>query len=141
MQHLTGTCGLGGVVAIDTNVLVRLLTGDHAAQYQASRRLFSSEDIFIPDSVVLETEWVLRAAYDLEPATVCEALRGVFGLENVTVANGEAVSQALDWYEDGLDFADALHLVLSKGQAVLKTFDTRFIKRARSLGACRVEKP
>jgi predicted nucleic acid-binding protein len=134
-------CGVGGVVAVDTNVLVRLLTGDPPAQYQASRKLFSSEHIFVPDSVVLETEWVLRAAYDLEPATVCAALRGVFGLENVTVANGEAVSQALDWHEAGLDFADALHLAFSKGHEVLKTFDAGFIKRARSLGACRVEKP
>jgi predicted nucleic-acid-binding protein len=134
-------CGAAGVVAVDTNVLVRLLTDDHPAQYRASRKLFSVEEIFIPDSVVLETERILRAAYDLEAVTVCEALRGVFGLENVTVANGEAVSQALDWYERGLDFADALHLALSKGHHALKTFDADFIKRARSLDACSVEKP
>lgn len=131
----------GGVVAVDTNVLVRLLTGDHPAQYQASRKLFSSESIFVPDSVVLETEWVLRAAYDLEPSAVCMALRKVFGLENVNVGNPEAVSRALDWHEVGLDFADALHLSLSSGHEVLKTFDTGFIKRARALGMGCVEKP
>jgi predicted nucleic acid-binding protein len=129
------------VVAVDTNVLVRLLTGDHPGQYKASRKLFSSEEIFVPDTVVLETAWVLRAAYELEPGTICEALRRVFGLQNVTLANGEAISQALDWHEAGLDFADAFHLALSKGHDVLKTFDTDFIKRARSLGTCRVEMP
>ncbi len=129
------------MVAVDTNVLVRLLTGDHPAQYRASRKLFSSTEIFVPDSVVLETEWVLRAAYDLDPRTVCEALRGVFGLQNVTVANGEAVSRALDWHEAGLDFADALHLALSKEHDVLKTFDAGFIRHARALDAGRVERP
>jgi predicted nucleic acid-binding protein len=129
------------VVAVDTNVLVRLLTGDHPAQYRASRKLFSAEDVFIPDTVVLETAWVLQAAYDLEPATICEALRRVFGLPNVTLANGEAVSNALDWHAAGLDFADAFHLALSKEHDVLKTFDGRLIRRARSLGTCRVEKP
>ena len=129
------------MVAVDTNVLVRLLTGDHPAQYRASRKLFAVEQVFIPDTVVLETAWVLRAAYDLEPATVCEALRRVFGLPNVSLANADAVARALDWHEDGLDFADAFHLALSSGHDVLKTFDAGFISAARSLGPCRVEKP
>lgn len=129
------------MVAVDTNVLVRLLTGDHAAQHKASRKLFASEDIFIPDTVILETAWALRAAYELQPSTICEALRRVFGLKNVALANGEAVAKALEWHEAGLDFADALHLALSKEHDVLKTFDTGFIKRARSLGLGGVEKP
>ena len=63
--------------SVDTNVLVRLLTGDNAAQFKASQALFNSEDIFIPDTVILETEWVLRAAYDLKPAAVGDAWRQV----------------------------------------------------------------
>lgn len=129
------------MVAVDTNVLVRLLTGDHPAQYRASRKLFAAEQVFIPDTVILETAWVLRAAYELEVATVCEALRRVFGLPNVSLANGEAVARALDWHETGLDFADAFHLALSAGHDAFKTFDAGFIRAARSLGNCRVEKP
>ena len=129
------------MIAIDTNVLVRLLTGDHPAQYQASLKLFSSEQIFIPDTVVLEAEWVLRAAYELEPAEVCESFRRLFGLENVTLANGQLIAQALAWHEQGLDFADALHLALCQEHEALKTFDADFIKRAKKLCACRVEKP
>ena len=53
------------MVAIDTNVLVRLLTADDAAQHRVALKLFSSNEKYIPDSVVLETEWVLRAAYRL----------------------------------------------------------------------------
>jgi predicted nucleic-acid-binding protein len=127
--------------SVDTNVLVRLLTGDNVAQYKASQALFGSEDIFIPDTVILETEWVLRAAYDLKPEAVCDALRKVFGLPNVTLANGQMVAQAIDWHESGLDFADAFHLALSQNHGSLKTFDADFIKRAKTLGNCRVEKP
>ena len=127
--------------AIDTNILVRLMTGDDTSQHQIALRLFATENIFIPDSVVLETAWVLRAAYDLPPALICEGLTKVFGLANVTVANGPQVAQAVAWHQAGLDFADAFHLSRSQGQESLKTFDRDFIKRAKSLGECRVEKP
>lgn len=129
------------MIAIDTNVLVRLLIADNASQYQASRRLFATQDIFIPDTVILETEWVLRAAYDLPPAAICDAFRRVFGLPNVTLANARRVVRAIAWHESGLDFADAFHLALSSEQPAIKTFDINFIKRAKNLSECRVEKP
>lgn len=129
------------MIAIDTNILVRLLTGDNPSQHKASHKLFSTEEIYIPDTVVLETEWVLRAAYDLDAAAVCNALRQVFGLKNVHLSNGRIVAQAIAWCEAGLDFADAFHLALSQDHDALKTFDMDFIKRAKSLSECRVEKP
>lgn len=129
------------MIAIDTNVLVRLLTADHPAQYKASRQLFSGGSLFIPDSVILEAEWVLRAAYDLAPAEICQAFRSVFGLPNVAVSNSQRVAEIIDWHEIGLDFADAFHLAVSADCESLKTFDAVFIKRARQLPACRVEKP
>lgn len=128
------------MAAIDTNVLVRYLTADDAAQYKASVRLFAKSAVFIPDSVVLEAAWVLRAAYGLRPAEICDALRQVFGLENVTLANARQVSQALAWHEGGLDFADAFHLAQSQQHDELKTFDAAFIKQAKGMGRCRVEK-
>lgn len=129
------------MIAIDTNVLVRLLTGDSPSQYKASDKLFSTEEIFIPDTVVLETEWVLRAAYDLNVTVICDALRRVFGLTNVHLANAQKVARAIAWHEAGLDFADAFHLALSQDCEALKTFDADFIKRSKSLSECRVEKP
>lgn len=131
----------GGVTAVDTNVVVRFLTGDNATQYSASRKLFSSAQVFIPDTVILETEWVLRAAYGLGAAEVCEAFRGVFGLRNVSLANPRPIAQAISWHEGGLDFADALHLASCQDHASLETFDGDFIRRARTLSDCRVEKP
>lgn len=129
------------MIAIDTNVLVRLLTRDDEAQYQASHKLFSSEEIFIPDTVILEAEWVLRYAYELNPMDICAAFRGVFGLQNVRLTHAQLVAQVISWHESGLDFADAFHLALSQTHEALKTFDDRFVKRAQKLTECRVEKP
>lgn len=129
------------MIAVDTNIIVRLLIRDDEAQFQASRRLFADSPVFIADTVILETEWVLRHAYDLTPDAVCQAMRKLFGLAQVHLNQPRLVSQALDWHEQGLDFADAFHLTLSQQHASLKTFDGKFIKRAASLTACRVELP
>lgn len=129
------------MVAIDTNVLVRLLVGDHAAQAKASRKLFAAEEIFIPDTVLLETEWVLRAAFGLAPGDICTAFRRVCGLRNVTVSDGRLVARVIDWHEAGFEFSGAFHLALSKDQEVLKTFDAGFIRTARTHTDRRVERP
>ena len=128
------------MIAIDTNVLVRLLVGDNPAQSKASHRLFATEDIFIPDTVLLETEWVLRAAFDLTSADICTAFRRVCGLRNVTVSDGQLIAQVIDWHEAGFDFADAFHLASCKDQDALKTFDAGFIRIARKHTDRRVER-
>lgn len=129
------------MTAVDTNIIVRLLTRDEIEQYHASRALFETEEIYIADTVILETEWVLRFAYEFEPKEICDSLRKLFGLPNVWLSNEFAVAQAITWHEAGLDFADAFHLALSQNQPTLKTFDVKFIKLAKDLSACRVEKP
>ncbi len=129
------------MIAIDTNVLVRLLVSDNPVQSMASQKLFASEDIFIPDTVLLETEWVLRAAFDLRPTDICTAFRRICGLHNVTVSNGQLVAQVIDWHEAGFDFADAFHLALSKDQDRFKTFDVGFIKNAKKHTDRHVERP
>lgn len=129
------------MIAVDTNVLVRLLTGDDPRQFAASKTLFASEQVFVPVSVLLETEWVLRAAYRLAPDDVCEAFACVLGLENVSTTDSARMAQAIAWHRQGLDFADAVHLALSAGLGKLKTFDAAFIRRAKGLSACKVERP
>ena len=129
------------MTAIDTNVLVRLLVADNPAQGMASQKLFASETVFIPDTVLLETEWVLRAAFDLSTADVCTAFRRVCGLKNVTLNDGRLFAQVIDWHEAGLDFADAFHLATSAGQDAFKTFDSDFIKKAKRHTDRCVERP
>lgn len=130
------------MIAVDTNVLVRLLVADDPVQQAASARLMRAHEVFVPDTVVVEVEWVLRFAYQFKPTQVVRGLRGLFGLPNVHLTQAAAVALALRWHEqEGLDFADALHLAQSQHLGVLKSFDRKFVRRAAGLGACRVEAP
>ena len=61
------------MIAVDTNVLVRLLTGDEPKQAAAARRLFASQPIWIAKTVLLETGWVLRSLYGFEQSAIREA--------------------------------------------------------------------
>jgi predicted nucleic-acid-binding protein len=129
------------MVVVDTNIIVRFLTQDDESQYQKSLEIFQTQSIFIPDTVILETEWVLRFAYKFKSNDVCEALRKVFGLPNVYLSNTNLIIQILEWYEVGLDFADAFHLAQSQNYTEFYTFDDKFVKRAKGLTSCEVKKP
>ncbi|WP_414578435.1 type II toxin-antitoxin system VapC family toxin [Anabaena sp. CCY 9402-a] len=129
------------MVAVDTNIIVRLLTQDDELQYRKSLEIFQNQNIFIPDTVVLETEWVLRFAYKFKPVEICTALRKLFGLPNVHLSNASLVFQALQWHELGLDFADAFHLAQSQNHAEFYTFDEKFVKKAKGLTSCEIKQP
>jgi predicted nucleic-acid-binding protein len=129
------------VRAIDTNVVVRLLTADDAVQAQTARAVVEAGDVFIGSTVVLETEWVLRAGYDFAAAEIAEGLRGLFGLAAVTLEEPIAVGLALDWMAAGMDFADALHVARSEHCSAFLSFDRNLVKRARGITSVPVESP
>jgi predicted nucleic-acid-binding protein len=129
------------VIAIDTNVLVRFLTRDDEGQFHKVVTMFAKNDIFIPATVILETEWVLRYSYDFSSETILDAFAKTFGLPNVKIPNPDAIAQTIDLARQGLDFADALHLALSRECKQFATFDTAFIKKAKGLSKCKVQKP
>lgn len=127
------------LVAIDTNVVVRYLTGDHPEQSARARELVDNREVFVPVTVVLEAEWVLRSAYRFHSHDVVRALRAFGGLPTVTISEAEAVAEALDHAEKGMDFADALHLESAARAVKLLTFDRRFATAAGSIAPGRVE--
>jgi predicted nucleic-acid-binding protein len=129
------------VRAIDTNVIVRFLTADDQGQAQAARRVFDAGEVFIGTTVVLETEWVLRAGYRFSLQEIGIALRGLGGLPGVTLEEPAEVAQALDWMGMGMDFADALHLARSGHCRAFVTFDQKLSKGAIGLRAIPVEAP
>jgi len=129
------------VIAVDTNIVVRLLTGDDQAQMARAREIFTATEIFIPETVILETEWVLRYAYDLSPATIHEGLLRLFGLPNVVLRDARAISQAFEGYRSGMDFADALHLALCGHCSELFTFDKKFVRSAAGSFQCKIRHP
>lgn len=118
------------MIAIDTNVVVRLLTNDDPAQAARAADLLARERVLVPKTVLLETEWVLRYSYELPPSVVLAAFRKLLGLPQVAAEDATAISRALELYEGGMDFADALHLAAARDATAFATFDTRLAKRA-----------
>ena len=123
------------MIALDTNILARYLLDDEPAQARAARRLLADAkaEYWIPVTVVLELAWVLRKT-DAPRNVVMERLRDLLSLRNVRVQNADLVFQALRWAAQGMDLADALHLVLSGKAERFVTFDEALVKQARKLG-------
>ena len=118
------------MIAVDTNVLVRLLTGDDPAQAARAAALFAQEHVFIPKSVLLETAWVLRYSYELDAGTILSAFRKLLGLPHVSAEDRGTLIDALAWYENGMNFADALHLASARAVDRFATFDVRLKRNA-----------
>jgi len=121
------------MISIDTNVLVRLLTGDDKVQAGRAKRLFSDEHIYITNTVILETEWVLHYAYAFPADDIAGAFSKLLGQQNVTIEDALHVAQAVNLLQKELDFADALHLVCSQNRP-FATFDKKLKTKATDAG-------
>jgi predicted nucleic-acid-binding protein len=122
------------MLAIDTNVIVRYLAGDHPTQSPRARELINGEPVFASVTVILEAEWVLRSAYGYQRPEVARALRALAGLPTVTVEDGSKVAAALDLAENGIDLADALHLSRTAHCDGFVSFDRKFVRAATEAG-------
>jgi len=123
------------VIAVDTNVLVRVITNDDPAQASRAAKLLARSDrVFVPKTVVLELEWVLRSGYGIDRQGIAAAIHRLQHLSNVEIEDDSIVALALTWYEAGMDFADGLHLASAGPGLDFATFDTALRKRAWRLG-------
>ncbi len=125
------------MLAIDTNLIVCYLTSDHAEQSLRAKALIDGEDVFVCTTVLLETEWVLRSAYGFAPADIARALRAFAGMPRVTLEDAASTAKALNWTDQGMDFADALHLAKAERCEAFVSFDQRLAKAASEF--CDVE--
>lgn len=120
--------------AVDTNILARFYLHDDVAQGRIAAGLLSAGDVFVPKTVILELEWVLRYMADQPEEKVIDCLAHLIALPGVTVEDREEIEAALDHCRQGIDFADALHLAASKSCSEMLTFDDRrYARRARKL--------
>lgn len=126
------------MLAVDTNVLVRALTQDNAAQAKRAGALLRRESIWLAKTVLLETEWVLRRLYGFDRQQIAGALRTLAGLPNVRLEDPVAIVNALDWVDEGLDFADALHLASRGSSDTFATFDTTLCQRATKVAGIKM---
>ena len=120
--------------AVDTNILARYYLRDDAAQGRIAASVLSSGDVFVPKTVILELEWVLRYVADQPEKKVIECLAHLIALPKITVEDRDEIDAALSDCRKGIDFADALHLAASEACSELLTFDDRrYARRARKL--------
>ena len=129
------------MIAIDTNVIVRYLVNDDAAQAARARRVIDTNDIFVGTTVLLETQWVLSSVYGFSVRACVKALSDFAGLPGVVLEDPAEVANALDWANKGLDFADGLHLAKAMGCEEFVSFDRTFAKAANAFGGITVRSP
>lgn len=117
--------------ALDTNVLVRYVVQDDSGQRAAAKRLIGrcvaeGQSLFVPVTVTLGLEWVLRASFGYVKDDVLQALSNLFSAAELTFESERALEVALQLYREGsADFADCLHIALATeaGEQPLWTFD------------------
>ena len=123
------------MIVLDTNLLLRYLLNDDPAQARRVKALLErTAEVTVTPTIVLELVWVLECA-DCTREEVVLALRHVLGWPNMRLPGEGVLFRAVAWYEQGLDFADALHLALSPADATLLTFDRNFVTRAKRMHA------
>lgn len=123
------------MIAVDTNILIRYLTNDDPQQARLAAELLNGADaVWLPKTVLLETEWVLRAVYHLPPDKILQGLRQVLGLPNTVPEQAMEVAVALEFYRQGMDFADALHLASSQATERFYSFDRNFVTSGKQAG-------
>ena len=122
------------MLSVDTNVIVRFLTGDDPDQASRARELIAGHEVWVGVTVVLETERVLRSVYGYAPAQISGALRSLAGLPRLEIEQAATIERGLTLHDAGMDFADALHLATADHCEAFVTFDKRCVETAKLLG-------
>lgn len=117
--------------AVDTNVLVRLLTRDDPRQVTAAEA-FVAHGAWVPHIVLVEAIWVLTSVYGLDARALATAVEMLLNHRDLTVQDGDAVAAALQQYrkKPALSFSDCLVLEVARkaGHLPLGTFDRGLAK-------------
>jgi predicted nucleic-acid-binding protein len=119
------------MIAVDTNVLVRLVMRDDEAQAQRAHDLFEQQaaldqTLFVTDHVLAELGWVLKSRYGQGPEALSRTVRALLGNATVALQSPDAVRAAVDLLDgSGGDFADCLLAALAQrhGCEAVATFD------------------
>ena len=127
------------MVAVDTNVIVRLLTQDERKQAAFATAIFADADVWIAKTVLLECAWALKSSYGYKPEAVRHALAMLLGLPNVQVEDRPAIARALSLAAHGLDLADAIHFESRPRGVKFVSFEDAFLRQARRAGLADVE--
>lgn len=114
--------------AVDTNVLVRLITRDEAQQVAAAEA-YVTPGAWVSTVVLAETAWVLQSVYDLAGAEIATVVEMLLRHEQLSLQDAEVVSAALERFRaaSAVDFTDCLALEIARkaGHLPFGTFDRK----------------
>jgi predicted nucleic-acid-binding protein len=129
-------------IAIDTNVIVRYLTGDDPSQSPRATALFRAAasgqvNLVIPTPILQETVYVLETFYDGTAETIAPKLVSLLNLPGIRCPDASWVLDALHWYRaKSADFGDALLCAYARSEGCeVATFDKGLIKRFPEVAA------
>jgi len=119
------------MAGLDTNVLVRWIVDDDPRQATRVQKLFEEvretrSPLFVPSTVMLELEWVLRSRYKLDKSTILSAFNALLETQELEFQDEPALERALSSYrQSSADFADCMHAGQcgSAGRTPMITFD------------------
>lgn len=121
------------MLAVDTNVVIRLVVDDDPAQTRRARRLVEAalerdEAVMVSLLVLLGSEWVLRSRYGFAKAALMDILRALLETREVSFEDEPALEEALfHWKESACEFSDCLIAAHNRrlGCRATATFDGR----------------
>ena len=116
------------IAFVDTNVVIRHLTGDPPKLARRATRLLATADVLLlADLIVAECVYVLQSIYEVPRDRIAEFMRAVMALPTVRLVDVDLMLRALEVYElDRLDFAEAYLVACAElsGVGVIASFDT-----------------
>lgn len=119
------------MIALDTNVLARFLLGDDAKQQAiATQLLDGDEPVTAPITVFLELAWVLQGR-GCSKEEILNAFEALLSIRYFMPEHEPELKDAIEWAQQGMDIADAIHLAMSRKAKTFKTFDKAFAKVAK----------
>lgn len=118
------------MIAVDTNILVRLVAADDDRQVASALDLASREVLFVSLTVLIETDWVLRSRYGHDRHMIVTALRALDGLADLHFEHHDDVHWAIGRYAVAGELADYLHMAAARRVGRFATFDKKLAKHA-----------
>jgi predicted nucleic-acid-binding protein len=119
------------VVAVDTNVLLRLLVDDDPAQTARAEK-FVAQGGWVSHIVLVEAVWVLKSAFALVPKQLMDLVEGLTQHQTLVLQDVETVEAALAYFRarPSLGFSDCMVLATAKaaGHTPLATFDSKLLR-------------
>lgn len=124
------------MIPVDTNIVLRFLTGQPAAQFEAAKALFAKGGIFISSPAMFEVFFTLTGSVlGLTDDDAFDALEALFMLPGVQVQDRTSFEAAIRLARQGVPFKDACILAFSGEADEVVTFDRQFVKRAARASA------